>query len=67
MALLSHVDKTGHKLCNCIGYKYEHRPGSKLCDSNPYSGAWRASKHGATDEEFKEIWSRIEDSLRCPF
>jgi hypothetical protein len=50
-----HIKSTGHTLCRCGGYHYQHRPGSKLCERNPLSDVHLAARTGATDEELDEI------------
>ncbi len=42
-----HVRETGHKLCRCGGYHYQHRPGSPLCAYNPLSALRLADRDGA--------------------
>jgi hypothetical protein len=68
-----HLRETGHRLCRCGGYHYEHRPGSPFCERNPMSAALLASRYGASDEEVTDIALEIvlstrgRPALRCPF
>lgn len=41
-----HLRETGHKVCNCAGYHFQHRPGSPLCWSNPMSEVLDAKRRG---------------------
>ena len=65
--------ETGHRLCRCGGYHFEHRPGSPYCERNPMSAALLASRSGASDEEVFEIALEISLSTKaraavaCPF
>ncbi|MFV0676687.1 hypothetical protein [Variovorax sp. tm] len=59
-----HLRATGHRLCRCGGYHYEHRPGSPYCERNPMSAALLASRHGASDEEVFDI--ALEIALTTP-
>jgi hypothetical protein len=54
-----HIKASGHKLCNCGGYHYAHRPFSPFCYSNPMAPALHASRGGASDEEVFEIMLEI--------
>lgn len=58
-----HLRESGHRLCICGGYHYQHRPGSPFCEKNPYSPALLASRYGATDAEVKEIEAEIAAEL----
>lgn len=53
--------------CRCGGYWYPHRRGSRMCDGNPLAGAWRASRAGATDAEFRAILAQLQADAVCPF
>lgn len=50
-----HLRGSGHRLCNCGGYHYAHRPGSPYCHGNPMSIVRQAIREGATDEQVVEI------------
>lgn len=50
-----HLRESGHKVCRCGGYHFEHRPGSPFCEHNPMSAAQLASRYGASDAEVAEI------------
>lgn len=66
-AMLEHIKRTGHKLCDCGGgghYHYAHRPGSRYCTQNPMSDVWIAADSGATKEELLEI--EVEIALSKP-
>ena len=70
-----HLEQSGHRVCNCGGYHYAHRPGSPFCVSNPYSDVRIASRYGVPDTELQEIadWcafmkpGRVSTSTACPF
>lgn len=53
--------------CNCSGYHFPHRRGSRMCDANPLAGAYRASRYGCSDAEFHDIVRRITEDMACPF
>ena len=46
-----HVQQSGHALCRCGGYHYEHRPGSPFCEVNPVSPLLLADRYGAGDAD----------------
>lgn len=50
-----HLRESGHRLCRCGGYHFEHRPGSPFCERNPTGAARLAIRYGATDDEVNEI------------
>ena len=50
-----HINASGHKLCQCGGYPYPHRPGSPYCEQNPMAPALAASRAGESDEAVQEI------------
>lgn len=54
-SMLLHVKATGHKLCQCGGYHYAHRPGSPFCEKNPRSGYYQALRAGEPDEVLLDI------------
>lgn len=70
-----HLKESGHRICNCGGYHYSHRPGSPYCVGNPMSDVLIASRQGATDAELADIaewcaWSKPGRAARgaaCPF
>ena len=70
-----HIEATGHRLCNCGGYHYAHRPGSPFCESNPRSDVLLASRQGVPDDELLDIQAdvafsrpgRVYKSQACPF
>lgn len=53
--------------CRCSGYHFPHRRGSRMCDGNPLAGAYRASRAGCSDVEFRDIVRRITEDMQCPF
>lgn len=53
--LLAHIRDKHHHTCNCGGYHYPHRPGSRCCEQNPMSDVWVAARYGATDDELLDI------------
>lgn len=73
-----HLRESGHKVCICGGYHYQHRPGSPYCERNPQSAALLASRYGASDEEVADIAldlalapppaaARPRKATACPF
>lgn len=68
-----HLRKTGHALCRCGGYHYEHRPGSPYCVSNPMGDVLIAARQGASDEVLDDIvaccaWTKPgKVGASCPF
>lgn len=70
-----HLRETGHRLCRCGGYHFEHGPSSPFCEHNPMSPALLASRYGASDEEVavieRELKSHLASQRRepaaCPF
>lgn len=62
--MLKHVADSGHRLCNCGGYHYAHRPGSRFCVANPMSDVWIAARDGCTDDELLEV--EIECAVNKP-
>lgn len=53
--LRAHVAASGHKLCNCGGYHYAHRPGSPYCSCNPIADLWVAQRQGEGPDVLREI------------
>lgn len=65
-----HLKQTGHKLCQCGGYHYSHRPGSTYCVRNPYAAVHEADRRGASDELLAEIRRYCDEQIermKCPF
>lgn len=68
-----HLKQTGHALCKCGGYHYQHRPGSPFCELNPMSEVLIASRNGEPDHVLREIaeycaWNRPGKVMKaCPF
>ncbi|UZZ64546.1 hypothetical protein [Curvibacter phage PCA1] len=68
-----HLRTSGHKLCNCGGYHYAHRPGSPFCEQNPMGDVLVAARYGATDDELLDIAAEVaftkqgKTSVECPF
>lgn len=51
-----HLRETGHRVCNCGGYWYPHRPGSPYCEQNAMSAVRIAARQeGITADELLEI------------
>lgn len=51
-----HLRETGHKVCDCGGYPWVHRPGSPYCVRNPMSAVLLAIRaDNCTDDELREI------------
>lgn len=46
MGMFTHLLLTGHKVCNCGGYDYAHRPGSPYCYRNAMSDVRHAARRG---------------------
>ena len=53
--MVKHCADHDHKLCDCGGYHYKHRPGSRCCKLNPLSPVYVAMRDGATDEQIEAI------------
>ena len=73
-SMQAHYQKTGHKLCNCGGLHYAHRPGTKFCDHHPMAGLHRAMRcSDLTDEQYIDIlidhiWDlQSSKTIECPF
>lgn len=62
--LKAHLKASGHKMCNCGGYHYAHRPGSPCCIRNPLSALWIAMRQGEGPEVLQEIAAYV--STRGP-
>lgn len=68
-----HLQESGHRLCNCGGYHYSHRPASPYCEANPMSDVLLASRQGTPDAELADIaaWCAFNKPVRvstaCPF
>lgn len=45
-----HIAASGHRVCQCGGYHYSHRPGSPYCEENPLSIMLLAARAGEPDE-----------------
>lgn len=58
----AHVRATGHRLCKCGGYHYQHRPGSPFCVHNPMSELLEASRRGESEEVLAQIRAYIEET-----
>lgn len=50
-----HLRESGHSLCKCGGYNYQHRPGSPYCVSNPWSEYLDAERRGESPDVLAEI------------
>lgn len=46
-----HIQQSGHALCKCGGYHYQHRPGSPFCEVNALSALRLADRYGAEDAD----------------
>lgn len=68
-----HLQTSGHRLCNCSGYHYAHRPRSPFCHLNPMSAVNLASRSGTPDHELADIAAAVafhepgRVSRHCPF
>lgn len=54
-----HLRDSGHRLCDCGGYHYRHRPGSPYCKANPMSVVLHALREGATPEQAQELQDEV--------
>lgn len=43
-------------LCTCCGYHYAHRPGSPMCEDNPFFRFNRARREGLSEEEVTDAF-----------
>ena len=59
-----HLRTSGHKVCDCGGYHYRHRPGSPYCKANPMSVVRHALREWATDEQALEL--EVEVTYSAP-
>lgn len=50
-----HLQTSGHRICNCGGYHYQHRPGSPFCERNPWSDYRAAERRGEDADVLLEI------------
>jgi transcriptional regulator NrdR family protein len=74
-SMQDHIKASGHKLCECGGYHYKHRPGSPYCESNVMSPLYHAMRQSdLTDDEVTDIFIDIVFDLPnhkkgtdCPF
>lgn len=71
-----HLTESGHKVCNCGGYAYAHRPRSPYCKHNAMSEVREAQRQGTTQDLLLEIaadcsWDKAGVKVRpgdlCPF
>ena len=66
-----HIATTGHKLCQCGGYWYAHRPGSSCCEGNPRASLNRALREGCEPMTALADWAwdapGPTDPVTCPF
>ena len=53
--MVKHCADHDHKVCDCGGYHYKHRPGSPCCKVNPMSPVHTALREGATSQEARDI------------
>lgn len=54
-----HLLKSGHKLCKCGGYHFQHRKGSPYCYANPVSAIYHADRQGNGEEVLLTIAASI--------
>jgi len=47
----SHLKESGHKLCDCGGYHFKHRPFSTYCHKDPMSVVRQLEREGCEDAE----------------
>lgn len=68
-----HLKSTGHALCKCGGYHYQHRPGSPYCEKNDMGDVWIAARQGESDDVLDDIAAHCaftkpgKVSATCPF
>jgi hypothetical protein len=60
-----HIATSDHKLCNCGGYHYPHRPESACCEQNASGMYLQASRAGASDDELMEIAADLALNGKC--
>lgn len=69
--LLKHCADHGHKLCDCGGYHFKHRPGSPCCKVNPMAPVHQALRDGASVEQAQDIEDDVlwfgKGKTRCGF
>lgn len=71
--LALHEQQCKRPLCDCGGYHFRHRPGSRLCEHNPMSAVLLASRAGTPDEELPDIAAGVAFHVKgrpskvCPF
>ena len=53
--MLAHIKNHSHKLCQCGGYHFKHRPGSPYCEKNPMSDVMHARRAGEPADVLLEI------------
>lgn len=51
----AHLRESGHRLCNCGGYHYAHRPGSPYCEANPAADMRHALRAGEPASVLQDI------------
>lgn len=63
-SMQAHIQSSGHKLCQCGGYHYAHRPESPYCEQNPRCAYYHALRAGEPDEVLLEILLDVAWSQR---
>lgn len=54
-AMAIHIAAKQHRLCNCGGYHFEHRPGSPLCERNPFAAFHAARRDPEAQGDFVQL------------
>lgn len=54
--MITHQAQAGHRVCECGGYDYPHRPLSPYCHRHPHSSLLHALRLGdMTAEEIQDV------------
>lgn len=62
--LLDHIAKSGHRTCNCGGYHFPHREGSKFCNANPIAHIYLCERYGGKSEDMiRAARAALEDGV----
>lgn len=60
--LQQHMQHEGHRApCDCGGYHFKHRPGSKFCYVNPLAPLRHVDRQGADDGSIRDVARRLVD------
>lgn len=73
LTLVAHCASAGHRVCNCGGYHYAHRPGSPYCTLNVWSDLRHAARAGESGDVLLDLAVDIafenpgQAAVDCPF